>query len=128
MADEVGSWSTEEVPDEDNLWMRVHKNNMDNGELRPGAFRNLPNKKTDGMSTDWAKYATAQETRDRASVPQDNAVIRLNVGEVRKIRDQTVVHTPDIARRNRAHTDVYGEKHPQARLLLNRTATIVISL
>jgi hypothetical protein len=125
--DEVGSWSSEEIPAEDYLWMRVHKVNLENGEILPGGFKNRPTPK-DGMSTDWDKYATAQDTRNGGRVPQDNAVIRLNVGKVREIPDQTVVHTPDLLTQNRAHTDVFGEKHPQARVLLTRAGKIVIPL
>jgi hypothetical protein len=124
---EVGSWSSEEIPGEDHLWMRVHRVDMENGEILPRGFKNRPTTK-DGMSTDWDKYATAQDTRNRGRVPLDNAVIRLNVGTVREIPDQTVVHTPDLIKPNRAHTDVFGKKHPEARVLLIRAATIVIPL
>jgi hypothetical protein len=128
VADQVVSWPREDIPAEDHLWMRVHKNDMENEEIFPGAFRNRP-KDTGGMSTDWDKYRTAEDTRNDGRVPPENyAVIRLNVGEVRKIPDQTVVHTPDIERQNRAHTDVFGQKHPEARVLLIRAAKIVIHL
>jgi hypothetical protein len=125
MADEVSSWASEEIPNDDYLWMRVHKNDLPNGDIAPGAFKNRPTSK-DGMSTDWEKYATPQETRNRGRIPTDNAVIRLRVGEVREIPDQTVVHTPITS--NRAHTDVFGDKHPQARVLLTRICKIVIPL
>ena len=125
--DEVGSWSSEEIPADDYLWMRVHRVDMENGEILPRGFKNRPTTK-DGMSTDWDKYATAQDTRNRGRIPQDNAVIRLNVAKAREIPDQTVVHTPDLITSNRAHTDVLGPKHPQARILLIRVAKIVIPL
>jgi len=128
VADAVDSWSSEEIPAEDHLWMRVHRNDLEDGEILPRAFRNRP-KDTDGMSTDWEKYRTAQDTRNDGRVaPGNYAVIRLNVGEVREIPDQTVVHTPDLEKQNRAHTDVFGVKNPQARVLLIRAATIVIPL
>jgi hypothetical protein len=127
VADEVVSWPSEDIPAEDHLWMRVHRNDMEDGDILPRAFRNRP-KNTGGMSTDWDKYRTAQDTRNDGRVPLENAVIRLNVGVVREIPDQKVVHTPDLERQNRAHTDVFGEKHPQARVLLIRAAEIVIPL
>ena len=68
MADEVSSWASEEIPNDDYLWMRVHKNDLPNGDIAPGAFKNRPTTK-DGMSTDWEKYATPQETRNRGRIP-----------------------------------------------------------
>ena len=58
----------------------------------------------------------------------DNAVIRLMADDVRCIPDQTVVHTPDLATRNRAHTDVFGEKSTEARLKFSRIYKLVIPL
>lgn len=101
--------------------MRVHKNNLDeNGWPQVGAFRNrapegTPLTNADGMSTDWAKYATVQDTLQRAKTPSDNIVIRLIAGKVRQIPGQVVEHTPIQATveqpvGNRAHTDVRGNK------------------
>ena len=75
----------------------------------PGAFRNRPDE-SGGMSVDWQKYSTPQETRARARDPSANIVIEFLAGAVRKIPNQTVVHTPDADRYNRAHTDIRGEK------------------
>jgi hypothetical protein len=83
----------EEIPDENFLYMRVHKNQLDNGEPIPGAFKNRP-QSTNGMSTDWDEYSTAEDCRQRARTPADNAVIQMNVGEVRQIPFQIVTHTP----------------------------------
>ena len=129
VADEVSvPWESEDIPNEDLLWMRVHRRSFDpEGRIMPGAFRNRPTPQ-DGMSTDWQKYARPEETRSRARNPKDNAVIQLVVGEVRRIPDQTVVHTPDPKTQNRAHTDVFGEKHPEARLQFSRIYKVVISL
>jgi hypothetical protein len=127
VADEVSSWASEPIPDENYLWMRVHKSQLPDGDIAPGAFKNRPTTK-DGMSTDWEKYATPQDTCNRGRVPTDNAVIRLLVGDVRKIPDQTVVHTPDLKTENRAHTDVYGDKNPEVRVKLIRISKIEISL
>jgi len=128
VADAVVSWPIEEIPPEDHLWMRVHTKDIEDGEILPRAFRNRP-PKTGGMSTDWAKYRTAQDTRnDGRAGPENYAVIRLNVGEVRVIPDQKVEHTPDVAKNNRAHTDVFGEKNPQTRVLLIRAAKFELNL
>ena len=129
VADELGvTWERQDIPDIDLLWMRVHRMWLGaDGKVFPGAFKNRPSDK-DGMSTDWQKYATPEQTRNRAKTPKDNAVIQFVVGAVRKVADQTVVHTPDRATNNRAHTDVYGEKHTEARLQLSRIYTPVISV
>ncbi len=105
-------WEAEEIPDEDFLFMRVHQNFLDDeGEPIPEAFRNRP-PKTGGMSTDWKKYSTAEETLGRARDPSANIIIELLTDAVRKIPDQSVVHSPDVENGNRAHTDIFGEKKP----------------
>lgn len=98
------NWTKETIPDVDDLYMRVHKVYIDGqGNLAPGVFRD----QGDGMSTDWNVYATPQDTQNRGKVPQDNAVISLNVGEVKAIPLE-VKHSP--LSENRAHTDVIGDK------------------
>ena len=105
-------WEPEEIPDEDLLFMRVHRDYLDDdGEPIPQAFRNRP-PRTGGMSTDWRKYSTAEETMGRARDRTANILIELLTGAVRKIPNQSVAHTPDIENNNRAHTDVFGEKKP----------------
>ncbi len=74
--------------------------------IMPIAFRNHP-PESGGMSTDWEKYATAEQCRNRAKIPADNAVIRMNAGRIRQIPGQTVEHAP--LPENRAHTEVYGD-------------------
>jgi hypothetical protein len=113
-------WPAEEVPNRATLYQRVHRNNLDEQGLpKPGAFRNSPTKQ-DGMSTDWDRYSTPQQTRQRARQPSENIVIALPVGRVREIAGQRVEHTPvqpeaEFAG-NQAHCDVFGEKTTEARL------------
>ena len=80
------------------------------------------------MSTDWEKYATANECRNRAKAPADNAVIRVNAGRIRRIPGQTVEHAP--IPENRAHTEVYGDKKsdPEVRVRFLQLSTIEIPL
>ncbi len=134
MADIVdGPWPIEEISDPDDLYMRVHKNHLDSGVPEPGAFRNLP-KKTDGMSTDWSQYSTPQKTQRRAisSPPEDNAVIALNVGQVRSIQSQIVEHSPIFNHptipNNRVHTDVFGPKNAETRLKFRRIYRMIVNL
>jgi|SRR5215213_526018 len=101
----------EEIPNEDFLFMRVHKTNIDeDGEPHPRAFKNQP---TDnhGMSVDWSKYAQAIDTKNRAKKPAENAVIKFTAGSARAIPNQTIIHEPiEHPEPNQAHTEVFGSK------------------
>jgi hypothetical protein len=129
VADEVNDpWVSEPIPDQDLLYRRVHKMWVDSdGSIITGVFQNRPTDQV-GMSTDWQKYSTPQETRLRARKPQDNAVIQMVGGKVREIPNQRVAHTPDRANNNRAHTDVFGEKNPETRIKFSRICQVIISL
>lgn len=124
MADEhdvTAEWQVEEIPDHDDLLRAVHECfRKRDGTISPGAFKNQEG----GMSTDWSKYSTAEQTRQIRKEPEKNAVVRMNVGRVRDIPEQRVVHTPDAT--NRAHTDVEGIKDAEVRVLLRREAVIEI--
>lgn len=114
-------WPGEEIPNEHSVFMRVHKNYLNAaGELIPGVFRD----QGAGMSTDWEKYSTAEETRARSKSPLDNGVIKLSVGSMRLIEGLTVEHEPIEI--NRAHSEVFGQKTPEARVKLLRLAQRVI--
>ena len=102
-------WRAEEIPDSNRLFMRVHVNGLLEGELHPGVFREI-----DGsMSTDWEKYSTAEKSRNRATQPEENGVIALIAGGVRRIEGLAVRHSPDIASDNQAHTDILGVESPK---------------
>lgn len=49
----------------------------------------------------------------------------MNVGEVRGIPEQIVKHTPDLEDNNRAHTDVFGEKDEEVRVLFGRITKLI---
>jgi hypothetical protein len=123
--DEIGGWPIEEISDQDDLFMGVHKRylNVDRS-VQLGAFRNH----NGGMSTNWSKYSTPEETRQQRRTPLANAVIQMNVGSVRAVSGQSVKHTPNWERKNRAHTDVLGEKDEESRVVFGRIATVVIAL
>ena len=117
------SWPVETILDNDKLYMGIHKSWFyKDGEIMPGAFRDHE----EGMSTEWSKYSTPDQTRQNRRIPSDNAIMAMQVGEVRDIPNQEVQHTPTT--RIRAHTDVSGEKTPEARLKFKRVAQMVISL
>jgi len=108
-------WKVEFIPDDHLLYLRVHMGWFrKDGRVAPGFFKNRPDEHTGAMSTDWSKYSTPHETRARARKPAENAVGQLGVSEVRRIPEQTVIHSPiqfdDFLPDNRAHTDVRGPK------------------
>jgi hypothetical protein len=117
-------WEIEEIPNQSLIYMRVHKNEMKNGKPLPFTFRIRPGHT--GMSVDWDKYATPEETQLRAKNPADNAVIAMLVGDVRQIPEHEVLHQPISS--NRAHSEVMGEKTTEARVLFSRLYKLVISL
>ena len=86
------------------------------------------------MSTDWSRYATPDDTRNRAlrSDPLDNAVLALGVAAVRAIPGQTVIHAPiqgdDLIPDNRAHAEVLGPKNAESRVHFLRCYQIVLML
>lgn len=102
-------WAKEEIPDEDFLFLRVHKSLIRlDGTAAPRVFQCHGG----GMSTNWSKYATPEKTRDEVSKwgkkPANYSVLALVAGEVRAIDGLEVEHTPDVENDNRAHTDVRG--------------------
>lgn len=128
MAGEIlADWPKEDIPDEDTLYMRIHSMWFDeDGKIIPKAFQNHGS----GMSTNWSKYATAEQTQDEVARygknPEDNAVGAFVVGNVREIPEQSVEYTPMPD--NRAHTDVLDEKDNEVRVLLRRECKLVIRL
>jgi len=112
-------WPAEQIPDEDQLYYRVHRTYLRFDEIEPAAFTNRP-KGSKSMSVDWAKYTTPEETRARARRPIENAVVQFVAGQVRAVPGQKVEHSPDPLLGNRSHSDVIGEKTPKVRVHLSR--------
>jgi hypothetical protein len=117
------NWPVEEIPDSDDLYMRVHKMFVLEGELQPSVFRNHG----DGMSTHWSKYCTAETALTFAKRSADNGVVSLRVGSVRAV-PLSVEHTPSEVTSDRSHADVRGAKTAEARLRLLDIATWQIRL
>ncbi len=118
----VDEWEVEVIPDPACLYMRIHQNSIQNGTIVPGAFKNRGN----GMSVDWDKYSTPEESRRRARKPAENGIVRLVASDVRAVPNQEVIHSPDLERHNRAHSEVVGEKDEETRIKLRRISTIII--
>jgi hypothetical protein len=126
VADPQLSFPVEAIPDADALYLRAHRNLLRDGLIVPGVFR----AQGEGMSIDWSKYSTPQETRERARKPLDNAVIALIAGEIRIKVGLPVYHTPEPE--NQSHSEVKlpenDEDLTEARIKLGRIATIEIPL
>lgn len=116
------AWLKEDVPSDDCLLMRVHiRTHANKGRLSTGAYKNH----NLGMSTDWERYSTPEETRQRGrKVESEYGVVSMSVAAVRLVPGQTVEHAP--LPENRAHTEVFGEKDEEARVLLRRCSRRVI--
>jgi len=97
-------WPIEPIPNADSLYFRVHQSYFKNKKLIPGVF-----KERDGsMSTDWSKYSTPEDSRQRATKPDENGILAFDAGLLRDTVGLTVTHAPDQELNNRAHTDVTG--------------------
>lgn len=121
------NWEVEQIPDLDRLFLRVHKNWLwENGDLNPGFFRNTP--PDQGLSCDWEKYTTPTETRNRAKDPPSNGVLAAIASAIRAVPRQRVEHDPDPQRKNRAHSQIFGEKSPEVRIKLLRSCTWLIEI
>ena len=115
-------WEIEEVPNNDEIYMRVHRQFFRDGELRPNAFRDHEG----SISTNWQKYSTPQATLCQGKNPPDNGILSMNVGRIRNCHILSVIHAPDIPMRNRAHTNVFGQKNTEVRLHLRRISNVLI--
>ena len=132
MADKQVVWPKENIPDNNCVFMRAHRQHFSLGELGHGVFR----RRKEGLSVDWDRYSTAEKTRDRAnSDPNDNAVISLLVSCIRKIQPLAVEHDPislPPEKRNRAHSLIRNLPKAadltEARFKLRKCAHIVIPL
>ena len=83
-------WPIEIIPDASLLFMRAHKRLLLDGEIRPNIFR----EQGEGMSVDWDKYSTPEQSRARSKIPADNGIVRMNTALVRRITGLTVTHDP----------------------------------
>jgi hypothetical protein len=106
--DEIIQEWVEQIPDPDRTFMRVHVQWLrpPTRALHAGVFREIEG----AISTDWEKYSTAKETRDRGRNPGQNGVIALVTGNVRGIEGLSVKHEPLPS--NRAHSGIHGLTQP----------------
>ena len=111
-------WPVEKIPIKSRLFYRIHETWIDEGEVNPGVFQQRGEETEKGMSTDWEKYSTPQQSRLRCKNPQKNGVINFITKDLRGLQLE-VIHSPFIInepikkkpwiKSNRAHTNVKGD-------------------
>lgn len=125
-------WEIESIPQTAVLYRFVHQNliNPKTGNPYERVFENTPKGGTD-FSTDWDKYSSPQETRERLALqprikggfknPLEYFIYQFRVDDIRKnIPSQSIQHDPIQDKLplpdNRSHTIVIGEKDVEIRL------------
>ncbi len=96
--------SSEEIPDAHDVYYRIHISFVQlTGRPGPNCFRD-----NDGMSVDWSKYSTPDQTRRRQGDDKAHkyGIVGLRVGGVRQIEALSVQHVPRDG--NDAHSNIYG--------------------
>jgi len=101
------TWPIEIIPDSDFLYRRIHSSilisSQNENDIPPFAFKD-----NNGISTDWNKYSTPEESQYRASEPEKNGIIQIKVALIRLYKNLTIVHAPLPS--NRAHSLINGLK------------------
>jgi hypothetical protein len=134
MIDNTTKWEVEDVPNDAFLYVRVHKDKIENkgisvGLPKPSAFKNTPETGPD-LSSDWNKYSTPQLSREQIGKefrhgkeefknPSDFFIVSFKVQDIFDLDlDQKVVHSPrqdnfpeelDGSPWNRSHCSIIGD-------------------
>ncbi len=134
------NWEKEDIPNFDPLgndyllFRQIHKTFIKDRApetISPSAFKDIKDK---GISTDWSKYSTPQETQQRPirNPPEHYGVVSLKVREIREREELSklkIEHAPEQKTRdyrgNQAHTDIkgllkYGYLIKETQILLSR--------
>lgn len=111
------SYPIESIPDDNVLFMWVHKINLDiKNEPLPIAFQPKPHGTTK-LSTQWDKYSTPEKCKNSPKEPFKNGVGKFDVGAVRKLQFN-VNHSPST--NNRSHSDISEVSEEQHRVQLKK--------
>jgi len=114
------AFAVEEIPDEANLFRKVHPNffNRETGMVSSAAFDK------DEMSVNWEKYRSAEQSADEKSA----VVVALVAGDCRELK-QTVIHTPIEPDQefgpNQSHAEICGKKTGSVKTKLKDKSRIV---
>lgn len=101
----MNMWPIEVIPNNSRLYYRIHQTFIRNGKMVPSVFKERGEGESCGMSTDWEKYSTPEESRNRAPIPEKNGIVSFIAGNLRDVNLE-VIHAP--SNHNRAHTNVKG--------------------
>lgn len=99
-------YPVEAIPDTAGLFARIHvKNGIDaNGIPKPNAFRQIGKGVSRGLSCDWGKYSTPEETLARGKQgPEQYCVVKFVAGPLR-VKGLEVSHQPMDD--NRGHSNI----------------------
>lgn len=116
----------EEIPNSNKLYCRVHKANVREGELLPIVFKERGEGDEKGLSVDWERYSTPDDTRKRAKNPELNGVVNFVAGKIRELpMNLTVNHAPlyysELATKtlidNQSHSNINGTDSVKSRLI-----------
>lgn len=118
----VSAWEVEDIPDEDTLYMRVLGREIKDDDIPEFAFSD---RRGEGKSVDWCKYARPEFTRHGNQGADKYAVIAFRKGDICSFEELSVQHDPeppvpeseDLKERvgNRAHANIHGLNIPEAR-------------
>ena len=112
------AFPVEEIPDDANLFNRIHQHHFVEGKVSSAAFNQ------ERLSVNWEKYRDAERTADANSL----AVVALVAGECRTLQ-QTVVHAPiepeEQCGPNQAHSEICGDKSKSIKRKLRDSAKLV---
>jgi hypothetical protein len=112
------AFRVEEIPDDANLFNRIHASHFLEGIVSSAAFNQ------ERLSVNWQKYRNAESTADANSL----AVVALVAGDCREL-EQTVVHAPiepeDPCGPNQAHSEICGVKSKSIKRKLRDSAMLV---
>ena len=99
------TFEVEEIPDGDKLFYRVNDKTLRQGsEIHAGCFRQQGAGEQRGMSTDWERYSSAEQCRNRARRPLENSIVSFTKGGLERINGVDVFHAPE--KDNRSHANV----------------------
>ncbi len=106
---------SEYIPDRDRVFRNINKKYAENGRPTPDAFDDAK------ASVCWEVYCVdpaecPQRMNPKQKVYTKYGVCALNVGEIRKLALQEVIHKP--SERNPAHSIIKGEKTERVLLKL----------
>lgn len=115
----IMKWSSEYIPDDAVLYRRVPDfliSKRDPDIIYDNYFYLRRNINENYLSVDWAKYRSAEETKNSFFEPKRCAVVKLTAGDIRAIKLPlgeneflSVVHDPQPKENNRGHTKIVGQ-------------------